>query len=212
MSLDHEFSENLIALNKCRMNYSIIWWAYCIMAAADILLAVVSNIAAWGADTPILLIDAVIFVPMIWILGTFGAHKHSDAYAVLAAVATAANAILLRIGSFLVTGTIFAGMGDVDIKYNVIEKGARWYLAMTVISVLAMLLNLKTNRTYRFLEDQIGFPYFNLRYEEQKLDRVQRGIKDEFQQYAERLKKTESSEMAELTLPAEQEPGAADEV
>ena len=201
MSLDHEFSENLIALNKCKRNYSIIWWSYAIMAAADILFGIIGNIAAWGSDTPLLLADTVIFVPLICFFGCGGASHKNSTLAIAAAALVVSNAILLRICSFCVTGTIFGGMGGIPIKYNVIERGARWYLAMTVITVPVMIMNIKTNRIYHFLEQQIGFPYFNLRYEEQKFNRVQHGIKDEFRQYAEKLKKTESSEMLEITLP-----------
>lgn len=201
MSLGQEFSDNIVKLNQCKRNYSIIWWTYFIIASTGILFSVIGSIAAWGPDTIALPIDALIMCPLIWLFGRGGASRQSTPSAISGACLVISNAILMYIGSFLVTGTIFAGMGGVDIKYNPLRTAARWYTAASFFAVAAMILNIKTNRIYHFLEKQVGFPYFNLRYEEQKLDKVQRSIKDDFEQYKERLKKTESREMAEVVLP-----------
>ena len=56
-------------------------------------------------------------------------------------------------------------------------------------------IGFKTNLKYHWLEEQYGFPLFNERAEEQKV-RI-----DQFQCEYNRLKRTQSNAMDELTFP-----------
>ncbi len=51
---------------------------------------------------------------------------------------------------------------------------------------------------YHWLEQQRGFPHFSARFEEQKEDKFQRGIMDQFEQNVSRLKRTSSDSMTDI--------------
>ena len=72
------------------------------------------------------------------------------------------------------------------------------FMIYTVGALILGAFNLKTNLTYHYLEEQPGFPLFNERAEEQRYNKIQRGIKDQFQQEMERRMKTAADSMGDL--------------
>ncbi len=73
---------------------------------------------------------------------------------------------------------------------------------------------------YHWLEQQRGFPHFIARFEEQKEDKFQRGIMDQFEQNVSRLKRTSSDSMTDIgqtdakleTYQHEHKPSSMDEI
>ena len=51
------------------------------------------------------------------------------------------------------------------------------------------MLNVIANKKYNWLEQQDGFPYFNVRYRVQEIDNSQWNIKDPYTQKYEQIKK-----------------------
>ncbi|WP_455529572.1 hypothetical protein [Ruminococcus sp.] len=49
------------------------------------------------------------------------------------------------------------------------------------------------NRKYRWLEQQDGFPYFNVRFKDQEIDSSQWNMKDPYTQSFEKLKKQDKN-------------------
>ena len=61
------------------------------------------------------------------------------------------------------------------------------------VTFLLALLTILANQKYNWLKEQEGFPYFNLRFTNQKLDQVQYSIKDPYTQKLEDLKKKDNN-------------------
>lgn len=80
---------------------------------------------------------------------------------------------------------------------------------MLFLCIFSSVVIIFTNKKYKYLEEQPGFPYFNERYEEQKFDSIQTKIKSEYQQNYERRMKTASENMEELNTapPVSNNPG-----
>ena len=64
---------------------------------------------------------------------------------------------------------------------------------MAPICVLCTVLNVIANKKYNWLEQQDGFPYFNVRYRVQEIDNSQWNIKDPFTQKYEQIKKQDNN-------------------
>ncbi|SHM67241.1 hypothetical protein [Ruminococcus flavefaciens] len=77
---------------------------------------------------------------------------------------------------------------------------SRFAALFTPIVIILSVLSIIVNRKYNWLTQQDGFPYFNTRFRDQELDRVQWNIKDPYQQNYEEIKKrsNNSGNMDEL--------------
>ena len=108
------------------------------------------------------------------------------------------------IGAFFSIATLAAGFGGVYIHKNIFAIAAPVlcmintpfhfecgiFIPLCIICAVATVL---ANRKYRWLEDQDGFPYFNVRYRVQEIDKVQWNIKDPYTQNYEEIKKKENN-------------------
>lgn len=107
----------------------------------------------------------VLLLAAILATGFIGAYLKSDLFAVAAPVVAAINAPLSpNLGYFGIPLTVSLALG----------------------TVLA-------NKKYKWLEKQEGFPYFNVRFTNQKLDQVQFSIKDPYTQKLEELRKKDNN-------------------
>lgn len=61
------------------------------------------------------------------------------------------------------------------------------------ISFLCSIVNIFVNKKYRWLEQQDGFPYFNVRYRDQEIDKSQWNIKDPYTQSYEEITKQDNN-------------------
>lgn len=118
----------------------------------------------------------------------YGIYKHKDIPAIIGPLAW----ILWS----LMTGAISFGGAFVGIT-----------ILMLILDLGSIPLALFSNRKYRWLEEQPGFPYFNQRFEEQKIDKVQHDIKPDYVTSYENMRKTETDQMKELDITA---PGEID--
>ena len=114
------------------------------------------------------------------------------------------------IGFLISAATLAAGFGGVYIHRDILAIAAPFLASVNAfflsiasffipVCILCTIVNLLTNSKYRWLEQQDGFPYFNVRYRDQEIDKSQWNIKDPYTQSYEELKKqNNNSQMDEL--------------
>lgn len=61
------------------------------------------------------------------------------------------------------------------------------------LCVLCTVINIFANKKYRWLEQQDGFPYFNMRFRNQEFDKCQWNIKDPYTVQLEEIKKNNNN-------------------
>jgi predicted membrane protein len=112
---------------------------------------------------------------------------------------------------FINIGILAAGFLSTYLKNDILPAAAsalalidlfcsRFAPVFTPLVIIFSVLTIMVNRKYKWLEQQDGFPYFNTRFRDQELDRVQWNIKDPYQQNYEEIKKryNNSGDMDEL--------------
>ena len=136
-----------------------------------------------GENITLLFFDALIFKTGVAFCGFTSCYKKNNLYAICVVVLQLISLIFCPIiGTFL---DFLSGIG-----------------ANRLLTILAIFLSIRTffdNRKYQYLSEQAGFPHFNERRVNQEFDKIQYEIKSEFQQNYERLKKTETDEMSDLS-------------
>lgn len=90
----------------------------------------------------------------------------------------------------LVTGEL--ALGGIMIGLNIL---------MIIVNLGTIPLAIYANHKYHWLEEQPGFPYFNERFEEQKIDKIQHDIKPEYVTNYENMRKNETDQMKDLDMP-----------
>lgn len=179
-----EMRQNAAALRRCRKIYntvSIIYAAMCLTyAASQLFMIILTN----SHDELFLLIDGIIFKITLFVFGYLGCYKHQNKFVVFAIITSSLNMFVSTFGSSYFDK--FIGL-YVDVNSVV-------FTACIIMSVFTII----ANRKYKFLSQQLGFPYFNQRHEEHELDMTQNNIKSEFQQNYERRQKTSSENMDDL--------------
>ena len=136
----------------------------------------------------IIILDSLIFKTGVFVCGFMSCYKKNNAFAICAATVQLASVIICpTVGHFLdiLAGYFFTGMG-----FNA--------LLLILVIVLAVITFIN-NKKYKYLSEQMGFPHFNERRTNQEFDKTQREIKDEFQQNYDRLKKTATDEMNDIS-------------
>lgn len=77
------------------------------------------------------------------------------------------------------------------------------FVGMTILQLIVAAATIPVciinNRKYRWLEEQPGYPYFNQRFEEQKMDSLRHEIKPDYVTKYENMRKTETSEMEDFS-------------
>lgn len=176
-----EMRRNAAALKRCRKIYntvSLIYAAVCMVYAASQLFMMILTVSN---DVFFLLFDGIIFKILLFVFGYLGCYKHQNKFAFFAIITSALNVFISQFGSSYFDKFFGA-------YFNVNHAV---FVACIVMSVLTIIANHK----YKFLSQQLGFPYFNQRYEEYKLDATQNNIKSTFQQNYERRQKNSSDNM-----------------
>lgn len=91
--------------------------------------------------------------------------------------------------------TIFAPIASAIIW--IVTKGTAEVL-MVFFALLTAILTVYNNRVYAYLEQQEGFPYFNERFERQKVNYDKFSEKDPFEASSEERRKTATDKMEDL--------------
>lgn len=166
-----EMRHNAASLKRCRRIYntvSLIYASICLVYAAASLFMIILTVSD---DVLFLFFDGIIFKILLFVCGYLGCYKHQNKFTVYAIITSAINS--------------FAA----PIIFNQVI-----FVACIITSALTIIANHK----YKFLSQQLGFPYFNQRYEEYKLDATQNNIKSTFQQNYERRQKNSSDSMGDF--------------
>ncbi|MBR3759688.1 MAG: hypothetical protein IKK47_01660 [Ruminococcus sp.] len=195
MSDTSNFTKNAEALRKCNKIFNIIPIIYIALFAVYFLVSGLFLICV-NYSAIYSLIDALIFAPLTCYLGLRGAYHKHDLAAIAVPAISIFNVFVLKYGASL------------DMTYdhgspstNVTELMYKFCIVIFIISAVLAYINLNANNKFRFLEKQVGFPYFNVRYEEQRVNKIRHEIKDPFQKEFERRMRTSTSEMSGIEFP-----------
>ncbi len=199
MSVSQEFSQNLLKLKRCKKIYTYTFYFF-IAGSIGFLLYGIINLVSVGADqylnhviekvvitpvTTVFCLDALIVAPLTFYLGYRLNFLKHDLCGIIGIMLHTANIILMCVGN----------------KHKLFEAIKLPFYVTVVFGILCIIcfaLMLRTNAVFRWLEDQVGYPYFNERALEQEFDRKQMEIKSPYQVEMERRMKTASDSMNDI--------------
>lgn len=195
MEEKNEFASNYTLLKKCKKYYTILFY-YFIASSVMLLIYSFTNLVCIGVDAGLvmkagaeplapsyfaLLLDALIFAPMVAYLGIRITLKQHDLSAILIIMFLCLNLCLF--------------LYKRNISFFDRVPLAWWTFVLYCINgIIAAVIGFRTNTKYHWLEKQLGFPLFNERVEEQKVKI------DKFQCEYNRLKRTSTDKMEELPV------------
>ena len=150
--------------------------------------AVYLMLISMNGDILYLLFAGPVSKSALLVCGYLGAYKKNEMFA---AAAPCIMIISLFIPEF------FHSIGNYfDLFMGIVISDFSIDGIYLIASVIMAVITVVTNRKYRYLEQQEGFPYFNERFELQKAGGPKYGADSE--ERAEQLKKTQRSDMEEL--------------
>lgn len=194
MSDTSNFAANYTSMKKCSKIFNVIPLVY-----VGICISYLAYSSAWmmglSYDSLFVFFDGLIISPLICYLGFRGAYKKHDLAVMAAPVILLLNLFILLLASKNMTGKVY---GYTSLNVAMFEFYA--CLVMFITSSVLAFINMKTNIQYRYLEKQVGFPFFNERVEEQRVNKIRREIKDPFQVEYEKRMRTASTEMTDLEI------------
>lgn len=195
MSDTSNFAKNAETLRKYNKTFNIIPVIYAAICLVFLLVSAICLIAV-NYSAIFTFIDGVIFSPVVFYLGFRGAYHKHDLAALSAPIIALLNAFVLKYGA------------DQKMTYKHGSPAANipafcFYICIAILIISAFLafINIKANISFRYLEKQVGYPYFNERCEEQRVEKIRREIKDPFQREYENRMRTATSEMSGIELP-----------
>lgn len=196
---EKEYMRNAAALKKCKKHLAIAFFGFMSVAFMGFFFGLIMMISA-SYDAVFLLIDGIIVYGALAYCAVKGCSEHWDLMVAIAGGLPVFNMLLLGIASLNVSGKIYG-----RVEFNVVRYAIYPTFVFSMITLCCALIALKNNSIFRGLEMEPGYPHFNIRELEQEFDKIQTNIKSTYQQNVERLKKSERSEMEELTIvPADQ--------
>ncbi len=185
---EHEMIENCTAMNKIKKIYNTASIIYIIVIGVYAILILPLAFSSPLVNPGMAFCEALLIKPATAACGFLSCYKKNN---------------VLVIAAFLIqlVSAIINGVSGTFIDYILLE-GVTGLSANRLILVLVIVLCMLTffaNTKYAYLKEQPGFPHFNERRFDQEFDKQQRGIKDEFQMKYERLQKTSTDEMSDIT-------------
>lgn len=195
MSDTSNFAKNAETLRKCNKTFNIIPIIYAVICLLFLLVSACSLITV-NYSAIFTFLDALIFSPVVFYLGLRGSYHKHDLAALSAPILTLLNSFILKYGADRKM-TFEYGSPAANVP------GFCLYIciAIFIISAILAFINIKANNSFRYLEKQVGFPYFNVRYEEQRVNKIRHEIKDPFQTEYESRMRTSTSEMLGIDFP-----------
>jgi len=199
MSIMPEFSQNALKLARCKKIYTITFFFFIIGSIGFLLYGIIDLISV-GADmyidhvmekapvTPVttfFLIDAVLTAPLTAFLGYKASAEKNDFGCICGTILHVINLIIILICN----------------AHKFFDAAKFPFYVTCVFSLICVaffILLLRTNVVFHWLEEQIGYPYFNERMLEQEFDRKQMDIKSPYQIEMERRMKTASDSMNDI--------------
>ena len=185
--LGEEMVHNRMMIQKCERIYKWVFIIYAVIfvpcAITAIFCCLLFTISS--SELGFILLDGLFFKGAMFAFGLLGAYKKDDLFALF-------PPMILLIDTAIVAYPQFAWMlGVFGVPVNALICAA---------SAIMAVGNIWANRKYKWLESQYGFPHFNELQSDQELDRVQRGIKDEYTQKLESLQKTRADGMEGVSV------------
>ena len=189
MSDTTKFAKYAEIMKKCRKVYNIVPIVYIVFGVFYFLVSfmflIVTNLGAY-----FVFIDSLIFLPFVCYLGFRGAYCRHDLAALAVPVISFLNLAILGYGAKHLAGKSY-GIAAMNVPRFSLYIWLIFFMASSFIAYI----NIKANNNFRFLEKQVGFPLFNERAEEQRVDKIRREIKDPFQVEYDKRMRTASTKM-----------------
>ncbi len=193
-----ELSRNYGLMKTCKKINSIAFFTYIILGILMMAYSFISIVGvSWDwlsvelEQTPFayiafaMILDTFIVCPLSAFLTYRASIHHHDLAAMIVLAIQAVNMVLMIV---------------LECK-GIISRIPVAFIGMMIYTVACLVTggaNMWAIIKYHWLEQQRGFPHFSARFEEQKEDKFQRGIMDQFEQEVSRLKKTSSDEMNDI--------------
>jgi hypothetical protein len=193
-----ELSRNYGLMKTCKKINGIAFFTYIILGILMMAYSFISIVGvSWDwlsvelEQTPFayiafaMILDTFIVCPLSAFLTYRASIHHHDLAAMIVLAIQAVNMVLMIV---------------LECK-GIISRIPVAFIGMMIYTVACLVTggaNMWAIIKYHWLEQQRGFPHFSARFEEQKEDKFQRGIMDQFEQEVSRLKKTSSDEMNDI--------------
>lgn len=193
--LEQQLANDLISLKRCKRFYTIAMWTEAALIIAYLLVTVFIMLGTViQHDSLFLVFDSLLFCPLTFYLAMRGIIKRNDFSALILPLIFGANQVILGISRKYVSGEMF-----VFFKFRSVDYCFWIHLAVAVICSILAIINLFANHKYRFLEEQPGFPYFNIRAVEMEAESRKIGSGRAFQNEYEQMKRTSTPEMSDIS-------------
>jgi hypothetical protein len=193
-----ELSRNYGLMKTCKKINGIAFFTYIILGILMMAYSFISIVGvSWDwlsvelEQTPFayiafaMILDTFIVCPLSAFLTYRASIHHHDLAAMIVLAIQAVNMVLMIV---------------LECK-GIISRIPVAFIGMMIYTVACLVTggaNMWAIIKYHWLEQQRGFPHFSARFEEQKEDKFQRGIMDQFEQEVSRLKKTSSDAMNDI--------------
>ncbi|MCM1507142.1 MAG: hypothetical protein NC177_08425 [Ruminococcus flavefaciens] len=171
--MKNNYAKNLAMLKKCRRIYNIIFWIYfllCVPLAVITLIYGILSLATVNSNV-IGFVMTFILLLALFATGLLSIYKKETKFTYLP----------LLPAVILVLVNCFSDMYFL----NIITLDSMGPIHM-VIAIASSLILTVTHRNYRWLEQQEGFPYFNVRFEENKNKLEEYKKNNPYQHYIDR--------------------------
>ena len=196
MSDTTNFAKYSDSLRKCNKIFNLVPVFYILSSVLFFIVSFLFLITV-NYSSLFTFIDGLIYAPAICYLGFRGAYHKHDLAAIAVPLLSLINLGVLKFGAkHLMTWKAYG-----SVSMNVPQFCFYICFVIFIVSSFIAYINIKANNQYRFLERQVGFPYFNERTEEQRVEKIRRDIKDPYQREYERLMRTSASEMTGIEFP-----------
>lgn len=195
MSDTSKFTIYASDMKKCNKTFNIVPIVYIALFAVYFLVSGLFLICV-NYSAIYSFIDSLIFAPLACYLGLRGSYHKHDLAAIAVPSLSLFNVFVLKYGASLKMMYDYGSPST-----NVAALMYKFCIVVFIVSAILAFINLKANNSFRFLEKQLGFPHFNERMEEQRVEKIRREIKDPFQREYEKRMRTATSEMGGIELP-----------
>ncbi|MBQ8960082.1 MAG: hypothetical protein IJ071_02565 [Ruminococcus sp.] len=168
--MNDEMLNDLKSMKNCEKLTNTVFGCYLLTFGLVVVGAVIIELISFAFPVLDLIFEKIILRGAAGALGILGVYKErsTDLYA---------------LAPPLIMGVTLASYG------GVVNMG------LMITAVILFFITLYINKKMRYLKDRPGYPYFSELATEQEMDRRQRDIKDEYQQFYEKTVKNSSEDM-----------------
>lgn len=192
-----EYAHNRTLLNKCSKTYKWLIIAYLFALTFFPLLSFFLMLGSvFAEDTIFLTFESFIVYSLSIYCAWQAAYRKRDLFVIFVGITAVVNQLILGVFRLYAKGEYLKYF-----KFDSIGYTFKIHLFLLAVILVIVVINMAANIVYHRLEEADGFPHFSERFYDQDMDRKQAAIKDPYQTEFERLKKSASDSMSELTAP-----------